>query len=166
MVLLVARDEFLREYEAQSTTRRRIRVFKRCARGEPYALKDELVRDLLIRAHEKGNRHEVKGIMGAVRPIQPRAGQHGDPQQIQTYHRWVIATINERLMSRKTEVSAELNRLLRSEEGDAKRAAAGLRDHGPHRLRKIDYEKIDRYCWRLIVMAGLDLIGPQEHEAT
>jgi hypothetical protein len=44
-------------------------------------------------------------------------------------------------------------------EGIEKRAAAGMPEAGDDRARQIYYQEICRYAWRVMVMAGVGLIG-------
>jgi hypothetical protein len=132
------------------------------ARGE-----SEVLEPLLEKYDDRA--YVIISMLMQPRPRSSNPGAPGDPVKIQELYRWIYATVNEEV-NRGMTVSAAIRKVvLDSDEADARRHVAGLRDFEPdrdpeHNARTIYYRKSMRWGWKFIVMAGLNLIGRRTSE--
>jgi hypothetical protein len=107
----------------------------------------------------------VKSIIGALKPKKPKLPKNGSPQEAEAYYRWVVAKVSEKILSGEAQkVIQVITQVAFSGEGVAKRASAGMPEAGDDRARQIYYQEARRYAWRIMVMAGVGLIGKSTSE--
>jgi hypothetical protein len=149
------RDKARSEFDASGS----LQVLLDFVNGEPYTLHDLWVREVLVQRLRDWDQAAVKSIVSALKPKKPKLPKNGSPQEAEAYYRWVVAKVSEKILSgeAKTVIQA-IAQVAFSDEGVAKRAAAGMPEAGDDRARQIYYQEADRYARRVMVMAGLGLV--------
>jgi hypothetical protein len=150
------RDKAQHQFEASGD----LHVLCQFVKEEPYTLYDPWVRDVLVQRLDEWDAEAGRSILKALKPKKPKISVGGSPQQARDYYRWVVAKVSEKLLSggAKTVIEAILQ-VTGSPEDAAKRAAAGMPPAGDDRTRQIYYQEAQRYAWRVMVMAGVGLVG-------
>jgi hypothetical protein len=150
------RDEAQSAFEASGN----LRILTDFVKGEPYAVHDLWVREVLVQRLLDGDQAAVTSIVSALKPTKPKPPKDGSPQKAEAYYRWVVAEVSELILSGQAEkVIQAIMQTTYSPEGEAKRAAAGMPPAQDDRTRQIYYQEAHRYAWRVMVMAGVGLIG-------
>jgi hypothetical protein len=150
------RDKARSEFDASGS----LQVLLDFVNGEPYTLHDLWVREVLVQRLRDWDQAAVKSIVSALKPKKPKLPKNGSPQEAEAYYRWVVAKVSEKILSGEAKkVIQAIAQVAFSNEGVAKRAAAGMPEAGDDRARQIYYQEADRYAWRVMVMAGVGLIG-------
>jgi hypothetical protein len=149
------RDKARSEFEASGS----LQVLLDFVNGEPYTLHDLWVREVLVQRLRDWDQAAVKSIVSALKPRKPKLPKNGSPQEAEAYYRWVVAKVSEKILSGEAQtVIQAIVQVAFSDEGVAKRAAAGMPEAGDDRVRQIYYQEADRYARRVMVMAGLGLV--------
>jgi hypothetical protein len=150
------RDKARSEFDASGS----LQVLLDFVNGEPYTLHDLWVWEVLVQRLRDWDQAAVKSIVSALKPKKPKLPKNGSPQEAEAYYRWVVAKISEKILSGEAQTVIQvITQVAFSGEGVAKRAAAGMPEAGDDRARQIYYQEADRYAWRVMVMAGVGLIG-------
>ncbi len=149
------RDEARKEFQRSGN----LQVVWDFVDGEPLALHDPWVREVLISALSRRDREVVKRFWQSFMPPKPKVRRTSSPQKAEEYYRWVIARVSEKILSGEcTEVTKAVDELVTSGEAGKRRRLAGLQPEvGVDRELQIFYREMKRYVWRAMVISGLGL---------